>query len=165
MLGLSIDDVASHLRWEKDILAFHDLNMSTLPYPIVADVDGAISTLYDMLDSPLHDATNMKTPSLPMTVRACLLIDAAKRVRCIWTYPASTGRNFMEIKRVLTALRLSDAHAIATPANWRLPDSESRCLVRADVSDVDAATRFADLTSTTLPYVRYTSLPSATDLL
>jgi alkyl hydroperoxide reductase subunit AhpC len=107
VIALSVDPVESHERWIADI----DETQSThVDFPIIADPDRRVATLYDMIH-PNASATH--------TVRSLFVIDPLKRVRLIITYPASTGRNFDEILRVIDSLQLTDNHSVATPGNWK----------------------------------------------
>ena len=110
VLALSVDDADSHTRWIDDI---NDTQGTTVNFPILADADRKVSELYDMIH-PNASAT--------ATVRSVFIIDPAKKVRLIITYPASTGRNFNEILRVIDSLQLTDKHSVATPVNWQEGD-------------------------------------------
>lgn len=152
VIGLSTDDIKSHHRWIQDIDA---TQQTTINFPIIADEDLAIAKLYGMLDSPLHDPLNMnQRTGMPLTVRTVFVIDPARKVRLTLAYPASVGRNFDEILRVLDALQLGDKRRIATPANWQPGD---RVIVRADVSNEQAEQEFSNVEHVT-PYLRYTQL-------
>lgn len=106
-IGLSVDPVEKHSGWIKDI---EETQNCSVGFPIVADVDRKVATLYDMIH-PNQSET--------MTVRSLFIIDPKKKVRLMITYPMSTGRNFEEILRVLDALQLTDGYSVATPANWK----------------------------------------------
>lgn len=110
VLAVSVDDVDSHNGWIKDI---NETQNTTVNYPILADADRKVATLYDMIH-PNADAT--------ATVRSVFVIDPAKKIRLIITYPASTGRNFDEILRVIDSLQLTDNYSVATPVNWNHGD-------------------------------------------
>jgi alkyl hydroperoxide reductase subunit AhpC len=106
VIALSVDPVESHRRWIGDI---NETQGTTVNFPIIADADRKVSELYDLIH-PNASAT--------ATVRSLFVIDPAKKVRLIITYPASTGRNFDEILRVIDSLQLTEYHSVATPANW-----------------------------------------------
>lgn len=106
VIALSVDQVESHLGWIKDINSTQD---TTVNFPIIADHDRKVSTLYDFIHPNANET---------LTVRSLLIIDPNKKVRLIITYPASTGRNFHEVLRVLDSLQLTDNYKVATPANW-----------------------------------------------
>lgn len=108
VLAVSVDDVDSHNRWIEDI---NDTQKTYVNYPILADADRKVATLYDMIH-PNADAT--------ATVRSVFVIDPQKKIRLTLTYPASTGRNFDEILRVIDSLQLTDSHSVATPVNWKV---------------------------------------------
>ena len=110
VLAVSVDDVDSHNRWIDDI---NDTQNCEVNYPILADADRKVATLYDMIH-PNADAT--------ATVRSVFVIDPAKKIRLIITYPASPGRNFDEILRVIDSLQLTDNHSVATPVNLKHGD-------------------------------------------
>lgn len=110
VLAVSVDDVDSHHKWIDDI---NDTQSTTVNYPILADSDRKVATLYDMIH-PNASAT--------ATVRSVFVIDPAKKIRLTLTYPASTGRNFDEILRVIDSLQLTDSHSVATPVNWKMGD-------------------------------------------
>src|SRR5690554_373430 len=110
VLAVSVDDVDSHNRWIDDI---NDTQNCEVNYPILADADRKVATLYDMIH-PNADAT--------ATVRSVFVIDPAKKIRLIITYPVSTGRNFDEILRLIFSLLLTDNHSVATPVNWKHGD-------------------------------------------
>ncbi len=105
-IGLSVDPVDKHVEWIKDI---EETQNTMVNFPIIADVDRKISTLFDMIH-PNQSET--------MTVRSLFIIDPKKNVRLIITYPMSTGRNFNEVLRVIDALQLTDKYSVATPGNW-----------------------------------------------
>ena len=110
ILAVSVDPLESHEGWIKDIEDTQDVKFN---FPILADADRKVSTLYDMIHPEANDT---------FTVRAVFLIDDKRKIRAIITYPASTGRNFAEILRVIDSLQLTDDHKVATPADWQLGD-------------------------------------------
>ena len=106
-IALSVDPAEQHAKWIKDI---EDTQQTVVGFPIIADADKSVSALYDMIH-PNQSAT--------ATVRSLFVIDPAKKVRLIITYPMSTGRNFDEVLRVIDALQLTDGYTVATPGNWK----------------------------------------------
>jgi alkyl hydroperoxide reductase subunit AhpC len=110
VIAVSVDDVASHNGWIKDIEETQGTKMN---FPILGDADRKVSTLYDMIHPEANDT---------LTVRSVYIIDPNKKIRAIITYPASTGRNFQEILRAIDSLQLSDKFPIATPVNWNPGD-------------------------------------------
>jgi thioredoxin-dependent peroxiredoxin len=107
VIAVSVDDVSSHKRWTNDI---EETQHTKLNYPILGDPDRKVSTLYGMIHPNANDT---------LTVRSVFVIDPNKKVRLTITYPASTGRNFDEILRIIDSLQLTDSHSVATPANWK----------------------------------------------
>lgn len=145
VIALSVDGVEDHNNWIKDINETQD---TELQFPIIADKDKKVSELYDFIH-PNASAT--------ATVRSLLIIDPAKKVRLIITYPASTGRNFNEIIRVLDSLQLVDSHKIATPVNWEDGDD---VIVPPSISTEDARDIFPKGVTEIKPYLRYTPQPN-----
>lgn len=113
-IGLSANDLESHEKWIADI---NDISQTNLSFPIIADADREVATLYDMLD--YQDLTNRDLKGIPFTVRSVFIIDPKKTIRLTLTYPASTGRNFDEILRVIDSLQLGDKYRVTTPGNWK----------------------------------------------
>jgi alkyl hydroperoxide reductase subunit AhpC len=107
IIGLSVDPLDSHRRWISDI---EDTQKAKLNFPILADADRKVSTLYDMIHPEASDT---------FTVRSVFVIDPQKKIRLTITYPAATGRNFDELLRVIDGLQLTDKYSVATPANWK----------------------------------------------
>jgi len=136
VIGLSVDSLENHARWIADI---NDTQGTEVNFPIIADMDRRISMLFGMLDPTQfqHGAGMGQT----MTVRSVFIVSPAKRIELILTYPASVGRNFDEILRVLDALQLSATHRVATPANWRPGDDT---VVLPFISDDEAERLFAE---------------------
>ncbi len=110
VLAISVDDVDSHNKWLGDI---DETQHTHVDFPILADPDRKVADLYDMIHPNANDT---------LTVRSVFIIDPKKKLRTSFTYPASTGRNFDEILRVIDSLQLTDSHSVATPANWKNGD-------------------------------------------
>ena len=110
VIALSVDPVDSHLKWIDDI---NETQNTRVNFPIIADADRKVSGLYDLIHPNANDT---------LTVRSLFIIDPNKKVRLIITYPASTGRNFDEVLRVIDSLQLTDKHSVATPGNWKHGD-------------------------------------------
>ncbi len=144
VIGLSVDPADSHRDWAGDI---EETQGHALNFPLIADADRKVSGLYDMIHPNANDT---------LTVRSVFIIDAAKKVRLILTYPASTGRNFQEILRTIDSLQLTDNHKVATPVNWQ--DGDDVIIVPA-LSDDEAKQRFPDGWKTLKPYLRVVSQP------
>ena len=145
VIALSVDGVEDHQNWIKDI---NETQNTDVQFPIIADKDRKISELYDFIH-PNASAT--------ATVRSLLIIDPDKKVRLIITYPASTGRNFNEILRVLDSLQLVDSHKVATPVNWENGDD---VIVPPAISTEDARKIFPKGVTEIKPYLRYTPQPN-----
>ncbi|KJE76835.1 peroxiredoxin [Ferrimicrobium acidiphilum] len=143
VIGLSVDDVGSHLRWESDIAEIRGYSVN---FPMIGDADRRVANLYGMIHSNASDT---------LTVRSVFVIDPAKRLRLEMTYPASVGRNFVEILRVLDALQLTDEFPVATPVNWQQGEE---VIVVNSVSDDEASRRF-DGFRETKPYLRFVKDP------
>jgi thioredoxin-dependent peroxiredoxin len=143
-IGLSVDPVGQHRSWEKDI---EETQGQRVNYPVIADADRTVSDLYGMV----HPEAD---PSL--TVRSVFVIDPNKKVRLILTYPPSTGRNFVEIVRVIDSLQLTDAHKVATPVNWT---NGQPVIIVPSLSDADAKVRFPLGWKTLKPYLRIVEQP------
>lgn len=146
VLALSVDPVDSHLEWIEDI---NETQNTVVDFPILADVDCKVSELYDMIHPNADDT---------MTVRSLFVIDPHKKVRLTITYPASTGRNFHEILRVIDSLQLTDNYKVATPANWN--DGEDVVIVPSLKNEIEIAQRFPKGYRTIKPYLRLTPQPN-----
>jgi alkyl hydroperoxide reductase subunit AhpC len=146
MLAVSVDDVDSHKRWQSDI---EDTQSCKLEYPILADTDRKIAKLYDMIHPEANDT---------LTVRSVFFIDPNKKIRAIITYPASTGRNFQEILRVIDSLQLTDNYKVATPVDWK--DGDDVVIVPAVQDPAELQTRFPKGYRAVRPYLRLTPQPN-----
>jgi 1-Cys peroxiredoxin 6 len=132
LIALSCDDVQSHKGWIEDIKAYNKLK--SFSYPILADPERKIATLYGMLDPEEKDKAGM-----PLTCRAVFVVGNDKRLKLSILYPATTGRNFDELLRVIDSLKLTLAKKVATPADWKSGDS---CMVVPSLSNEDAEKLF-----------------------
>ena len=146
MIAVSVDDVDSHKRWIKDIDETQSCN---LEYPILADSDRKVATLYDMIHPEANDT---------LTVRSTFIIDNNKKIRTIITYPASTGRNFQEILRVIDSLQLTDNYKVATPVDWK--QGEEVVIVPALQDPAELQQRFPKGYRVVKPYLRLTPQPN-----
>lgn len=144
VIALSVDPLTSHHEWMKDIA---ETQGATVNFPIIADPDRKVAELYDMI----HPNASEK-----FTVRSLFIIGPDKRIKLIITYPASTGRNFQEILRVIDSLQLTAEHQVATPADWK--QGEDVVIVPA-VSDADADRKFPAGYRKVKPYLRLTPQP------
>ena len=146
-IAVSVDTIEHHGEWILDI---NETQLTNVNFPILADGDRKVATLYDMIH-PNASAT--------VTVRSLFIIDPAKKVRLIITYPASTGRNFDEILRVIDSLQLTEYHKVATPGNWK--PGEDVVIVPALQDPEEIARRFPKGYTTVKPYLRLTPDPTA----
>jgi len=155
VIGISANGLQSHHKWVEDINEYgaKTTGPTDVQFPIIADEDRKISTLYDMLDA--QDATNRDAKGLPFTIRTVFVIDPKKIIRLSIAYPASTGRNFDEIIRVIDSLQLGDKHKVTTPVNWNKGDD---VIVHPIVSNEEAKTLFPEVTFHKQPYLRTTPL-------
>ena len=145
VLGLSVDSLESHESWVGDIA---DATGNALNYPLLADPDHKVANLYGMIHPKASDT---------LTVRSVFVIGPDKKVKLTITYPASTGRNFQEILRVLDSLQLASQYTIATPVNWKDGDD---VIVGLGLSDEQAAEKFPKGFRTVKPYLRFTPQPN-----
>ena len=142
-IGLSVDPVEAHHKWEADI---EETQKAKPDFPMIADPDGRVSALYGMIH-PESDPI--------LTVRSVFVIDPAKKIRLILTYPPSTGRNFHEILRAIDSLQLTDARGVATPVNWSPGDA---VVISPKMSDEEAHRQFPQGYRTLKPYLRLVNL-------
>jgi thioredoxin-dependent peroxiredoxin len=145
-IALSVDTADSHNEWIKDI---EETQKTVVGFPIIADADRKVATLYDMIH-PEQSAT--------ATVRSLFVIDPAKKIRLQITYPLSTGRNFDEILRVIDALQLTDKHTVATPGNWKDGDD---VIIPLTVQDPEVIQqKYPKGFTAPKPYLRLTPQPN-----
>lgn len=145
VIALSVDGLESHLEWIKDI---NETQNTTVNFPIIADENKDVATLYDMI----HPNANDK-----LTVRSVFVVGADKKIKLTLTYPASTGRNFDELLRVIDSLQLTANYSVATPANWK--DGED-VVISTAVPDSDVAGKFPKGHTRIKPYLRMTPQPN-----
>jgi alkyl hydroperoxide reductase subunit AhpC len=146
VLALSVDGVDSHGKWIDDI---NETQSTQVNFPIIADDDRKVSELYDMIH-PNANAT--------LTVRSVFIIDPAKKIRLTITYPASTGRNFNEILRVIDSLQLTDNYSVATPVNWE--DGDDVIIVPSLKDEAVIKEKFPKGYKAVRPYLRITPQPN-----
>ncbi|KAF8334435.1 cysteine peroxiredoxin [Amanita rubescens] len=154
VIGISANKLDDHNKWLEDINDYGTKNVgpTNVQFPIIADPDRKISALYDMLDA--QDITNVDAKGIPFTVRTVFVVDPKKVIRLTISYPASTGRNFDEVIRVIDSLQVGDKHRITTPVNWNRGDD---VIVHPGVSNEEAKTLFPGYTIHK-PYLRTTPL-------
>ena len=145
VIAVSVDPIEDHHGWIKDI---NETQNTTMNFPIIADPDRKVASLYDMIH-PNADAT--------FTVRSVFVIGPDKKIKLTITYPASTGRNFPEILRVIDSLQLTSKFKVATPANW--VDGQD-CIITPAVKDAEVPGLFPKGSRTVKPYLRYTPQPN-----
>jgi alkyl hydroperoxide reductase subunit AhpC len=145
-IGLSVDSVEDHKRWSSDI---EETQGQKVNFPIIGDADRKVSQLYDFIHPNASDT---------LTVRSLLVIDPNNKVRLIITYPASTGRNFDEVLRVIDSLQLTDQHKVATPGNWKQGDD---VIISPSVSNEDAKKIYPEGWNEKKPYLRLVKQPKA----
>ncbi|WP_447979491.1 peroxiredoxin [Candidatus Nitrospira bockiana] len=145
VLAISVDPIDSHKGWIKDI---NETQNCTVSYPIIADPDRKVAQLYDMIHPNALDN---------LTVRSVFIIGPDKKIKLMLTYPASTGRNFDELLRVVDSLQLTANYKVATPANWRHGED---CIITPAVSDDEAKKLFPKGWKAVKPYLRYTPQPT-----
>ncbi len=145
VIGLSVDPLGSHGDWIKDI---NETQNTTVNFPMIADDDKFVASLYDMIHPNADDK---------LTVRSVFVIGPDKKVKLTLTYPASTGRNFNEILRAIDSLQLTANYSVATPVNWNDGDD---CIIVNSINDEDAAKKFPKGFKKIKPYLRVTPQPN-----
>jgi alkyl hydroperoxide reductase subunit AhpC len=145
IIGLSVDSVDSHLRWEQDIA---EVTGHAVNFPMIGDPDRRIASLYDMIHPNSSDTR---------TVRSVFIVGPDNRVKLIMTYPANTGRNFDEVLRLLDSLQLTADYSVATPVDWRSGDE---VIIATTISDEEARRRFPKGFVAKKPYLRTTPPPN-----
>ena len=145
VIGLSVDPSTSHAGWAKDI---EETQGAKLNFPLIADHDRKVANLYGMIHPNASDT---------MTVRSVFVIDPSHKVRLTLTYPASTGRNFDELLRVIDSLQLTDKHKVATPGNWKQGED---VIIVPSVNNDQARELFPDGWTEHKPYLRTVKQPA-----
>ena len=145
-IAISVDPVDSHTQWIGDI---NETQQTTVNFPILADADRKVSELYDLIHP---------NASTTATVRSVFFIDPKKAIRATLTYPASTGRNFDELLRVIDSLQLTDSHKVATPADWK--DGDDVVIVPSLQDPAELKERFPKGWNVVRPYLRVTPQPN-----
>ncbi len=145
VIAISVDPLDSHQGWIKDI---NETQHCSMNFPVIADESRRVAAAYDMIHPNVDDKA---------TVRSVFVIGPDKKIKLTLTYPASTGRNFAEILRVIDSLQLTANHKVATPADWRQGED---CIVVPSVSDADAQKLFPKGVRRVKPYLRYTPQPN-----
>lgn len=148
-IAISVDPLESHGKWVNDI---NETQNTTVNFPILADADRKVANLYDMIHP------NALSTGPTATVRSVFIIDPKKAIRTTFTYPASTGRNFDEILRVIDSLQLTDGYKVATPVNWK--DGDDVIIVPSLQDPAEIAQRFPKGFKAIKPYLRVTPQPN-----
>jgi alkyl hydroperoxide reductase subunit AhpC len=151
IIGLSIDPVADHTRWAKDI----EETQGTAPnYPMIGDADLTVAKLYDMIH-PNASGSGPRTAVDNQTIRSVFIVGPDKKIKLMLTYPMTTGRNFDEVLRVLDSMQLTARHKVATPVNWKAGED---VIIAGSVSDADAKTKYGTWKAPR-PYLRIVPQP------
>jgi len=153
ILGISVDGVSDHKAWSKDIEASQG---NALNYPLIGDTELKVVKLYDMLPADAGDTSEGRTPVDNATARSVFLIGPDKKIKATLTYPMSTGRNFVEILRLLDSCQLTAKEQVATPANWVQGQD---VIILPSVSNEDAKAKYPDGWKQPLPYIRIVPQP------
>lgn len=156
IIGLSVDPVANHAKWAKDI---EETQGYAVNYPMIGDTNLAVAKLYDMLPAIESGTSEGRTAAANATVRSVFVIGPDKRIKLMLTYPMTTGRNFDEILRVLDSMQLTAEFKVATPVNWKSGDE---VIISSSVSDDEAKGMFKEGWKTIKPYLRMVKQPHAT---
>jgi alkyl hydroperoxide reductase subunit AhpC len=153
ILGLSVDPVGSHSKWQVDI---EETQGHKVNYPLVGDPELKVAKVYDMLPADAGNTSEGRTPALNATVRTVFIIGPDKKIKLMLTYPMSVGRNFDEILRALDAIQLSAKHNVATPVNWKQGQD---VIIPTTVSDEEAKKKYPGGWKAPRPYLRITPQP------
>jgi len=153
IIGLSVDPVESHVRWEKDI---EQTQGHAVTYPMIGDPQLKIARLYDMLPADAGETSEGRTPAANSTVRTVFVVGPDRRIKLMLAYPMSTGRNFAEALRALDSIQLTSAHGVSTPVNWNDGDD---VVVPAAMSDEDVKRKFPGGLKVLRPYLRFGAQP------
>ncbi|HEY4955470.1 MAG TPA: peroxiredoxin [Gemmatimonadaceae bacterium] len=155
IIGLSVDPVASHAGWAKDI---EETQGYAVNFPMIGDPDLSISKLYDMLPVEAGDSCDGRTAADNQTVRNVYVIGPDKKIKLVISYPMTTGRNFDEILRVVDSMQLTAKHKVSTPVNWK-PGED--VIIAGSVSDEEAKKTYPDGWKAPKPYIRIVPQPPA----
>src|SRR6266581_2832729 len=153
VIGLSVDPTDKHEKWADDIA---DTQGQAPNYPIIGDSDFEVSKLYGMLGADVSGDPADRTAADNQTVRNVFVIGPDKKVKLIFVYPMTTGRNFDEVLRVIDSLQLTAKHKVATPVNWKQGDN---VIIAGSVSDDEAKTTYPDGWESPRPYIRIVPQP------
>jgi alkyl hydroperoxide reductase subunit AhpC len=154
IIGLSVDPVDSHLKWEKDI---EETQGTAVNYPMIGDPELKIAKLYDMLPATETGSSEGRTPLNNQTVRSVFVVGPDKKIKLSITYPMTTGRNFDEILRVIDSMQLTAKYSVATPVNWKHGED---VIITAAVKDEEIPAKFPKGHKRIKPYLRTTPQPN-----
>jgi thioredoxin-dependent peroxiredoxin len=153
IVGLSVDPVADHTRWSKDI---EETQGHRVTYPMIGDPELKIAKAYDMLPAESGTTSQGRTAADNATVRSVFVIGPDKKIKAMLTYPMSTGRNFDEVLRLLDSCQLTAKHKVATPVNWKHGDD---VIIVPAVSDAEAKEKYPQGWKSPKPYIRIVAQP------
>jgi alkyl hydroperoxide reductase subunit AhpC len=154
VIGLSIDPVESHLKWEEDI---QETQGYVVRYPMIGDSTLAVAKLYEMLPAEERGTSEGRTAVTNQTVRCVFIVGPDKKIKLTLTYPMTTGRNFDEILRVLDSIQLTAKHKVSTPVNWKNGDD---VIISNSVTDAEAMEKYPQGWKTVTPYLRIVKQPT-----
>jgi thioredoxin-dependent peroxiredoxin len=153
IIGLSVDPVADHTRWSKDI---EETQGHRVTYPMIGDPELKVAKAYDMLPAESGTTSQGRTAADNATVRSVFVIGPDKKIKAMLTYPMSTGRNFDEVLRLLDSCQLTAKHKVATPVNWKQGDD---VIIVPAVSDAEAKEKYPQGWKSPKPYIRIVAQP------
>ncbi|HEX5318340.1 MAG TPA: peroxiredoxin [Stellaceae bacterium] len=153
IIGLSVDPVGDHTRWQKDI---EETQGHAVTYPLIGDSELKVAQLYDMLPADSGNSSQGRTAATNATVRSVFVIGPDKKVKAMLTYPMSTGRNFDEVLRILDSCQLTAKHPLATPVNWKQGEP---VIASAALSDDEVKQKYPAGFRAVKPYLRYVNQP------
>jgi alkyl hydroperoxide reductase subunit AhpC len=155
VIGLSVDPVENHARWATDISETQGYSPN---YPMIGDTTLAVSKLYGMLPAELVGTSDGRTAADNMTVRNVFVVGPDKKIKLVFVYPMTTGRNFDEVLRVIDSLQLTATHKVSTPVNWKQGED---VIISGSVSDEEARKTYPQGWNAPRPYLRFVSQPGA----
>jgi thioredoxin-dependent peroxiredoxin len=153
VLGLSVDPVADHERWSKDI---EETQGHAVTYPLIGDPELKVAKAYDMLPEGAGDTSQGRTAADNATVRSVFVIGPDKKIKAMLTYPMTTGRNFDEVLRIVDSCQLTAKHKVATPVNWKQGED---VIIAGAVSDAEAKEKYPQGWKAPRPYLRIVPQP------
>ena len=153
VIGLSVDSVENHSKWEKDI---EETQGSAVNYPMIGDTDLNVAKLYNMLPADEAGSSEGRTAATNATVRSVFIIGPDKKIKLMLTYPMTTGRNFDEILRVVKSMQLTAKYKVATPVNWKDGDN---VIIVPSVSNEEAKGIYPEGWNEVKPYLRLVKQP------